>query len=185
MKKYQHIEQLLDKYWEGETTLAEDKTLQKFFTSETIPIELQAFQSLFQAKSDIQRQSLNDDFDSNLLAMLDTSPKVVQMAATSESIVNTQNIQTAELQKWRWIAGIAASIALFLAVYIVMPRTETIEIAKSELNEKDHKEALKSYEQTKIALMFVSAKMNQGVQTAAKGLSKVKNLDQVINQIEQ
>jgi hypothetical protein len=33
--------------------------------------------------------------------------------------------------------------------------------------------------------MFVSAKMNQGAQTAAKGLSKVKNLNQIINQTEQ
>ncbi|NJN77755.1 MAG: hypothetical protein HC803_05015, partial [Saprospiraceae bacterium] len=41
-----------------------------------------------------------------------------------------KNRNPSELQKWRWIAGIAASIALILAVYIVMPKTETAEIAK-------------------------------------------------------
>jgi len=180
MKNYQHITQLLDKYWEGETTLAEDKTLQTFFASETIPVEFQAFQSIFQAKNDIQTQTLSDDFDINLLAILENKKEEKE----ETKIIQLQNKQAAELQKWRWMAGIAASVALILAVYIVMPKTETVEIAKIELTEEEHEKALVAYEQTKMALMFVSATMNHGTQTAAKSLNKVKNLKEVIEGME-
>jgi hypothetical protein len=180
MKNYQHIAQLLDKYWEGETTLAEDKMLQTFFASETIPVEFQAFQSIFQAKNDIQTQTLSDDFDINLLAILENKKE----AKEETKIIQLQNKQAAELQKWRFVAGIAASIALILAVYIVIPKTETVEIAKIELTEEEHEKALVAYEQTKMALMFVSATMNHGTQTAAKSLSKVKNLKEVIEGME-
>jgi hypothetical protein len=180
MKNYQHITQLLNKYWEGETTLAEDKTLQTFFASETIPVEFQAFQSIFQAKNDIQTQTLSDDFDINLLAILENKKEEKE----ETKIIQLQNKQAAELQKWRWMAGIAASIALILAVYIVLPKTETVKIAKIELTEEEHEKALVAYEQTKMALMFVSATMNHGTQTAAKSLSKVKNLKEVIEGME-
>jgi len=180
MKNYQHITQLLDKYWEGETTLAEDKTLQTFFASETIPVEFQAFQSIFQAKNDIQTQTLSDDFDINLLAILENKKEEKE----ETKIIQLQNKQAAELQKWRFVAGIAASIALILAVYIVLPKTETVKIAKIELTEEEHEKALVAYEQTKMALMFVSATMNHGTQTAAKSLSKVKNLKEVIEGME-
>jgi hypothetical protein len=181
MKNYQHITQLLDKYWEGETTLAEDKTLQTFFASETIPVEFQAFQSIFQAKNDIQTQTLSTDFDTNLLAILKEKTKETEKET---KVIQLQTAQSAELQKWRWMAGIAASIALILAVYIVLPKTETVKIAKIELTEEEHEKALVAYEQTKMALMFVSATMNHGTQTAAKSLSKVKNLKEVIEGME-
>ena len=181
MKNYQHIEHLLDKYWEGETTLEEEKTLTTFFASANVPLEFQAFQSIFKAKNDIHTQHLSADFDKNLLAMLENKAE----EKAEPKIVYLQNPQAAELQKWRWMAGIAASIALILAVYIVMPKTtETVEIAKTELTEEEHKEALVAYEQTKMALMFVSAKMNYGTQTAAKGLNKVKNLKQVMEKMD-
>jgi uncharacterized protein (DUF2126 family) len=181
MKNYQHIEYLLDKYWEGETSLDEEKILETFFDSGNIPAEFQAFQSIFQAKNDIHTQNLSADFDGNLLAILEN--KTIEKEETK--IVYLQNPQAAELQKWRWMAGIAASIALILAVYIVMPKTtETVEIAKTELTKEERKEALKAYEQTKMALMFVSAKMNHGTQTAVKGLNKVKNLKQVIEEMD-
>lgn len=178
MEKIQHINQLLEKYWEGETTLAEEKTLQTFFASDEIPLELQAFQSLFQAKTEAQQPQLSADFDTQLLAMLDTEEK------QETKIIQLQQTQSAELRRWRWIAGIAASIALILAVYVAIPKANITEIAATEkLNETEHKQALKAYEQTRAALLFVSAKMNHGTQTAAKGLSKVSNLEEVMNAI--
>lgn len=181
MKKYQHITTLLDKYWEGETSLEEEKILTDFFNATEVPLEFQAFQPIFQAKNDMLSQNLSSNFDENLLAILENKTE----EKTETKIVYLQSPQTAEVKKWRLLAGVAASIALILAVYIVMPKsTETVEMAKTELTEEEHKEALIAYEQTKIALMFVSAKMNQGTQTAAKSLNKVKNLKQVMEEMD-
>lgn len=178
MKNRQHINELLEKYWEGETSLTEEKTLQTFFTSEDIPEELQPFQSLFQAMSEAEQPQLSKGFDTQLLAMLGED------ANKTGKVVQLKTNESAELKKWRWIAGIAASVALILAVYVAVPKANVTEMAATEkLNETERTEALKAYEQTKTALLFVSSKMNQGTQTAARGLGKVKNLGQVMEQI--
>lgn len=177
MKGIQHIKNLLEKYWEGETTFVEEETLQAFFANEEIPTELLPFKILFQAKTIVKEATISDDFDDKLFAQLEDEQQ-------DAKVISIQEKQSNEIKKLRWIAGIAASIALLLAVYIVMPRVDTTQVAETELTKEEHKEAMKAYKQTKAALLFVSAKMNQGTQTAAKGLNKVKNLDQVLEAIE-
>jgi flagellar biosynthesis protein FliP len=86
----------------------------------------------------------------------------------------------------RWIAGVAASIALLLTAYIFIPKTnkESVIVQETELTEEEKAEALRAYKQTKAALFFVSTKMNEGTQKAAEGMNKVKNLDKVLQEFE-
>ena len=44
---YKYISQLLDRYWQGETTLEEEQILRSFFSQLCIPEELQKYRSLF------------------------------------------------------------------------------------------------------------------------------------------
>ena len=44
---YKYIEQLMERYWEGETTLQEENILRTFFSQPEIPEEFQKFQALF------------------------------------------------------------------------------------------------------------------------------------------
>jgi dGTP triphosphohydrolase len=188
MKKNQHIDILLEKYWEGETTLAEEKTLQQFFNYEDIHEDYQVFQPIFKATIDHQNLQLSTDFDAKLLAILEnTENKKSNLKEATTKVIQLENTTSAEIQKWRWIAGVAASIALILAIYVIMPKSEnTNPIADNQsLTEEEHQEALKAYEQTKTILLFVSAKMNHGTQTAAKGLNKVKDLDKVLETINE
>lgn len=190
MKDYQYISNLLEKYWEGETSLEEEKQLTDFFdnTSNTeIPVEFQAFQPLFTAKSktvsNTNEIGLGKDFDLNILTMIaeenlqESEAKVVQMTSTN---------QTSEVRRLRWIAGIAASVALLLAMYIFIPKTDeqSVLVQETELTEEEKAEALRAYKQAKTALFFVSTKMNEGTQKAADGMNKVKGFDKVINEIE-
>lgn len=48
---YKYIEQLLEKYWECETTLQEENILRAFFQQADIPAHLRAFQPLFACHS--------------------------------------------------------------------------------------------------------------------------------------
>ena len=41
------IEKLLDKYFEGETTISEEKELKVYFTGETVPSHLEKYKDLF------------------------------------------------------------------------------------------------------------------------------------------
>ena len=63
---YKYIEQLLDRYFEAETSLEEEQILRTFFSQEKIPAELEPWRALFTAESD---QTLGDDFDARILDM--------------------------------------------------------------------------------------------------------------------
>lgn len=183
MKDYQHISGLLDKYWEGETSLQEESQLTDFFEHSEIPVEFQAFQPLFVAKAEANEPNLSKDFDLNILTMIaeenimQPETKVVQM---------NPNNQKSEIRRLRWIAGIAASIALVLAAYIFMPQTneESVMVQETELTEEEKAEALRAYKQAKSALFFVSAKMNEGTQKAAESMNKVSGFDEAIDELE-
>ena len=186
MKDNINIVILLEKYWEGATSLQEEEVLTKFFSENEIaeiPMEFHAFRPLFLAKAETYEQQLDKDFDLNILTMIaeeklmQSETKVVEMNA---------NNQNDEVRRLRWIAGVAASIALLLAAYIFIPKTnkESVIVQETELTEEEKAEALRAYKQTKAALFFVSTKMNEGTQKAAEGMNKVKNLDKVLQEFE-
>lgn len=61
---YKYIEQLLERYWKGETTLQEEAILRAFFSQPDMPDHLRKFQPLF---SIIKEEPLGDDFDARIL----------------------------------------------------------------------------------------------------------------------
>lgn len=68
---YKYIEQLLERYWQCETSLEEECILRSFFQQEEIPASLLRYKSLFvyqQAQEDIK---LGDDFDAKILAQIE------------------------------------------------------------------------------------------------------------------
>lgn len=65
---YKYIEQLLEKYWNCETSVEEEQILRSFFRQKELPEHLLRYKSLFayqEAEKDIK---LGDDFDSRILA---------------------------------------------------------------------------------------------------------------------
>jgi len=61
---YKYIEQLLERYWEGETTLQEEAILRAFFSQQDMPDHLRKFQPLFSMEKE---EPLGDDFDARIL----------------------------------------------------------------------------------------------------------------------
>ena len=45
---YKYIEQLLERYWQCETSLAEEEVLRVFFSQDEIPLHLIRFKEVFQ-----------------------------------------------------------------------------------------------------------------------------------------
>ena len=86
-----NIEKLLEKYFEGETTLSEEKELKVYFTGESVPSHLERYKDLFQ-------------FFSN----------ESQVTASSEVSLKTN---TSKVPWYTWI-GVAASIALIVGLFI-------------------------------------------------------------------
>ena len=78
---YKYIEQLLERYWQGETTLQEEDILRSFFSQPDIPDNLRKYQPLF---SHEQEEPLGDDFDVRILGMIgEEEPKAKVITLTS------------------------------------------------------------------------------------------------------
>ncbi len=69
---YKYIDQLLERYWNGETTLEEEEILRAFFSQIDIPKEMEAFRPLFLYEQ-VERKSnkLGDEFDDKVFAAID------------------------------------------------------------------------------------------------------------------
>jgi len=68
---YKYIEQLLERYFAGETTLTEERILDAFFSQEEIPAELKEYQPLFTWKDTARiDEQLSDGFDARMLSMI-------------------------------------------------------------------------------------------------------------------
>ena len=52
MRDYKYIEQLLERYWECQTTLEEESILRTFFAQDEIPMHLLPYRQLFIAQKE-------------------------------------------------------------------------------------------------------------------------------------
>lgn len=73
---YKYIEQLMDRYFEAETTLKEEQILKAFFeqSEEELPKSLRPYRELFASFE--QNEELGDDFDERMLQMIEEKPEV-------------------------------------------------------------------------------------------------------------
>ena len=80
---YKYINQLLERYWQCETTLQEESILRSFFSQDDVPAELEQYKALFAMQQ--QEPTLSDDFDARILAMVgqDEKPKAKVVTLTS------------------------------------------------------------------------------------------------------
>ena len=68
---YKYIDQLLEHYWRGETSLQEEEILRMFFSQEDIPAALLPYRDLFvYEQNEKEMEKLGDDFDQRILGMI-------------------------------------------------------------------------------------------------------------------
>ena len=69
---YKYINQLLDRYWKGETSLEEEEILRAFFSQDELPAELKPYKALFSYEmGEAKHETLGDDFDQKMMAMIE------------------------------------------------------------------------------------------------------------------
>jgi hypothetical protein len=98
-----HIEALLEKYWEGETTLAEEKEIKEFYLkNQQLPPHLEVHRSQFFFFSEAKKEKLDESFDKKMLEKLPKPAKEISLTTHSRTFT------------WQWVTGIAAGILLFV-----------------------------------------------------------------------
>lgn len=152
-KQARHI---LEKYWAGDSSLAEEAALRSYFQSAQIPDDLLSLRPMF---------------------LYFRSEK--GLACEETSVLNLEKTPTHIIPMWKtWGMSIAASVILVVASistlhYIstnptsIPAREETKTMASLSAAEK------KAYEETKAALLLISSKLNKGKEKAVSGLKHI------------
>jgi hypothetical protein len=150
------IKILLDKYYEGETTLDEEKILRRYFTSGNVDQELAEYAPLFGYQASEAKVQPSENLDAKLTATVSKGRKI--------AFYNQRNF-------WIYFSGIAASL-LFIASLIFETQLNTQ--SKNPFADTQYSEAetRKAYEQTKTALAYVSGKYT----TATEPLGEISKL---------
>lgn len=85
---YKYIEQLLERYWAGETSLQEEAILRNFFSQDEIPAGLIRYKALFAYQQKAIGQHIADEgFDARLLARTVETPVKAQRITLSQRLM--------------------------------------------------------------------------------------------------
>jgi len=196
MLHLKHIEALLEKYWEGDTTLEEERLLKTYFASNEVADGLRQYAPLFQVLREEQsvqfsQQTAAVDIKpvhynwkswavAASLAMLlsagwwwsvQPDPKNEYVADSTESPIQTtqENKMTpAENPPLAVQADPAPAVVRKKKAYGKQQKT-------TQLNEEEEQ----AMAEIKAALALVSSKLKKGRQEAAKGASHLDNVDKI------
>lgn len=110
---YKYIEQLLDRYWEAETTLEEERVLKAFFAQSEMPEHLLPLRQLFETQETLAKATLSDDFEAKILQKVEAT---IDTDAKPSAPIVVKAIRPTFAQRLRPFYNAAATIALFLLV---------------------------------------------------------------------
>ncbi len=168
-----HINQLLEKYWAGESSLKEEQEIKAYFASGNIADEHKAIAPMFGLFSLEQSTQYNKDLSSVLESSLSGESSTDAEAATGSG--------PKIFQLRKFILAAAAVFAIVMTAVIVMNQETEIVGDKSELaanhivldGSDDSEEALRV---TKEALAFLSGKLKKNSKKVNSG---IQNLDKI------
>lgn len=91
---YKYIEQLLEKYFECQTTLEEERILRAFFAQDTVPVRLLPYRELFsEAQKGREEDVLGEDFDSRMLAILNERQAMQPLRVKAKTVTMQQRLR--------------------------------------------------------------------------------------------
>ena len=154
---HHNIHEMLEKFWAGETSLADEQALKEFFAYNTPPEGSEEMAAYFALIND--QPEVSESFDEKILAHIE------------ESQTRVFNMRTF----WR-VTAAAASIFLVASIFIFTDNQPT-EITQSP-------EVKEAFEQTKSALFMISTQLNEGQDHASK-LVKFHDAQAIIKTTEQ
>jgi hypothetical protein len=163
MEDLKKIEELLEKYYNGDTSLEEERKLQWYFQTHDVPLHLRSDAELF--RSNYRRSTEEDapELTEKLAKLLDKQDKKSRFLIPARSL--------------RWISGVAASIIILLSLWIGFGRDSFHKHTKFADTYNDPKIA---YQETMKALLLVSEKLNAGTQE----LQQLKKYNQSLNKLD-
>jgi len=142
-----NIEILLGKYFEGESTLDDEKVLKEFFSSGKVPVHLRQYSGIFNYFEIEEQDKLDPLFDEKIMENLDSQ----------DQIPFYQNRRF-----WYYFTGIAASLLFVLTFLYESEISNNLGFKGFSSSQYTQQEKQLAYLQVKQTLGYVSGKINRG-----------------------
>ena len=178
---YDIIKQLAEKYYNGKTSLQEEKKLKELlFASEQLTDELLSLKAEFMALDEMASEQLDDSFDLKIM-------KAISKTGNNENektirLINSRSRKTPLVYK---LSAVAAVIVILLTVW----STENFFTSKKAMF--DNQKSLLAYQQATKALEILAVNFDKGLSrtqqavqplnTGLNALGNVKMIDKGIN----
>jgi hypothetical protein len=165
MEDMNSIAALLEKYYNGETSTAEESLLREFFAAGDLPEQLAADAELFGFFRIQQEGRLPGDLQNRLEGMID------EKTARSFSAFS----------KWKyyWISGAAAAILILLALFMDLQISKRPSLKATG---DTYEDPYLAYAEAKRVLYLVSDKMNTG-RKPLQNLEKIESGKQFVQPV--
>ncbi|MDL2244983.1 hypothetical protein LJC54_05705 [Parabacteroides sp. OttesenSCG-928-J18] len=168
---YNRIENLLDRYWCGDTSIEEERELKRFFSTHTdLPEALEQHRKWFAGTYGITSTKLSNDFDSRILAAIESEENTMTEA--------TGSARRYKITPLRSLLFAAVSVAAMLILYFSLPTKEEFVINENEMT---YAEAQQALEKVKEMLYFTSEKINEAEEMTQKNLCKIDVINDYVN----
>lgn len=155
----QRIEKILEKYFQGETSLTEEHMLREFFLGDEVPAHMAELQDQFMLFVEEGTETLPDDFEDALFEEISKHEKTTRASKRS---------------MFMYIGGVAATILILITLFIKFDPF----IGYQESTENN--DADMAFAEASRILYYVSDKFNQGTGT----LGKVALFDEEVNKLK-
>jgi len=147
------IGQLLEKYWNCETTLEDEQILRSYFNGPDVPDQLKDAAELFRFFEGERQRTLDSNFDHSVM-------RTVKKTERQAKVIS--------MVQWTRMARIAAGIAV-VAVAGYFIRNEVMKSKdQAQLMEDTFSDPKDALEETKKALMMISKSFGKAKQGAGK-----------------
>lgn len=160
MKDYNHIEKLLERFYNAETSETEEQMLKDFFFNEEVPPHLQTEKEIF---LQLYKTDMPDGVDERLGKLID------EWELSEQRTV--KKVRTFHLQ---WIASIAAGLLLLVGMswYTNQPQRQDTCATPEE-----------AYVHAEKALLLFSEALNKGIRPIEDMEKTNKNIRKQINKL--
>lgn len=159
----QEIKILLDKYFEGETSLEEENLLKAYFQGQGVAPEFLPFQPLFQFFEAEKQASLSHEFDHKLFQKIQHKPAPRIRMITP------------------FLTRVAAAAVLLLGIVVLFPKQQPQAKADAAIdwNQYEPQTEEEAIAEATAALELLASKLNGGAKKASKELQKIEKTSKI------
>lgn len=198
MNNFHDIETLLEKYWEGETSIDEERALKAYFNSGNVAEPFQKFMPLFSALRDEQAVQLNHRKKTRRVAPLMLQWQTWAAAASVALLIFAGWKMLSKPDAPAWATGdkppaylpdtshknltnnvLPATPPPTRAVAAAVPKPKKSTAPRQEINTQPTPEEQAAMDEIKAALALISSKIGKGRSEAAKGAIHLETIDRV------